>query len=123
MAPAAQDAAILTTATGLHRGLDLTQGPLVQAALFLRGPDAPARLILVVHHLVMDWVSWQIVLDDWQMAYEQLAQGRSVRLPAVPTSFARWAHGAGGVCSGPDPGRRTGVLAQRGGFPHCGLAA
>jgi non-ribosomal peptide synthase protein (TIGR01720 family) len=44
-----------------------------------------------VHHLLVDGVSWRILLEDLQTASEQLSRGESVQLPAKTTSFARWA--------------------------------
>ncbi|WP_268250380.1 non-ribosomal peptide synthetase [Lentzea cavernae] len=68
----------------LQRSLDLENGPLVAAVLFDRG-DEPAWLGLVVHHLVVDGVSWNVLLDDLDAAY----QGEE--LPPKTTSFRRWA--------------------------------
>ncbi|MGH9665948.1 MAG: AMP-binding protein, partial [Bryobacteraceae bacterium] len=48
-------------AEGLHRSLSLTEGPLLRAGLFRFGPDRPARLLFVAHHLVIDGVSWRIL--------------------------------------------------------------
>ena len=45
------------------RALDLQDGPLMRAALFGLGP-AGARLLLVLHHLVVDGVSWRVLLED-----------------------------------------------------------
>jgi non-ribosomal peptide synthase protein (TIGR01720 family) len=45
----------------------------------------------VIHHLVVDGVSWRILLEDLQAAYQQLRRGETVRLPAKTTSFKRWA--------------------------------
>ncbi|WP_439657393.1 amino acid adenylation domain-containing protein [Lentzea sp. HUAS TT2] len=68
----------------LQRSLDLADGPLVAAVLFDRG-DEPSWLGLVVHHLVVDGVSWNILLEDLDAAY----QGEP--LGARTTSFRRWA--------------------------------
>ncbi|WP_329793948.1 amino acid adenylation domain-containing protein [Lentzea sp. DG1S-22] len=68
----------------LQRSLDLAEGPLVAAVLFDRG-DAPAWLGLVVHHLVVDGVSWNVLLEDLDAAY------RGEPLPPKTTSFRRWA--------------------------------
>src|SRR5215470_10410591 len=46
---------------------------------------------MVVHHLVVDGVSWRVLLEDLQRGYEQLARGEGVRLPAKTTSFRGWA--------------------------------
>ncbi|WXG67952.1 amino acid adenylation domain-containing protein [Rhodococcus sovatensis] len=45
-----------------------------------------ARLVLVLHHLVVDGVSWRILLPDLASAYS------GVPLQPVETSMRRWAH-------------------------------
>ncbi|HEY0169642.1 MAG TPA: condensation domain-containing protein, partial [Pyrinomonadaceae bacterium] len=69
----------------------LTEGPLVRVALFERGAGRTARLLFVAHHLVVDGVSWRVLLADLQTACEQLRGGQPVRLPAKTTSYKRWA--------------------------------
>jgi amino acid adenylation domain-containing protein/non-ribosomal peptide synthase protein (TIGR01720 family) len=73
----------------LHRGLDLEQGPVLRAALLHLGKDA-ARLALIAHHLVVDAVSWGVLLEDLLTAYDQLARGGSAALPPKTTSFQQW---------------------------------
>ncbi|WP_217155099.1 non-ribosomal peptide synthetase [[Mycobacterium] fortunisiensis] len=53
---------------------------------------APAnQLLLIVHHLAVDGVSWRILLEDFNLAWAQRHSGQQVLLPAPGTSFARWA--------------------------------
>jgi non-ribosomal peptide synthase protein (TIGR01720 family) len=78
-------------ATQLQASLKLEAGPLLRAALFELGAGGGERLLLVIHHLVVDGVSWRILLEDLQTAYQQLSRGETVRLPAKTTSFKRWA--------------------------------
>ena len=75
----------------VQKSLDLTRGPLTRALLFRGAADAGDRLLLVAHHLVVDGVSWRILLEDLDLAYEQLAAGREPSLPARTTSFQAWA--------------------------------
>ncbi|HEU0252326.1 MAG TPA: condensation domain-containing protein, partial [Pyrinomonadaceae bacterium] len=70
--------------------LNLSEGPLVRVVLFDRGAGRTARLLFVVHHLVIDGVSWRILLEDFQTAYEQLRNGQPVRLPLKTTSLKQW---------------------------------
>ena len=60
-------------------------------AFFWHGADRPARLLVVVHHLAVDVVSWQILLDDLQLALMQCGAGARLRLPAKTASFKAWA--------------------------------
>jgi len=69
------------------------EGPLVHAVLLEWGAGHPARLVLAVHHLVMDAVSWRILLEDLAAVYARLAAGEAVVLPPKTTSFQAWARG------------------------------
>ncbi|HSV66607.1 MAG TPA: amino acid adenylation domain-containing protein [Mycobacteriales bacterium] len=62
----------------------LETGPLFRAVL-----DG-SRLVLAAHHLVIDAVSWRILLDDLRTAYRQAAAGEPVDLGPRTTSFADW---------------------------------
>ena len=48
------------------------------------------QLVLIVHHLAVDGVSWRILLEDLNIAWAQHRGGQSIALPAGGTSFARW---------------------------------
>jgi amino acid adenylation domain-containing protein/non-ribosomal peptide synthase protein (TIGR01720 family) len=75
----------------MQAGLELERGPLLRAALFRRGEGRSARAMVAVHHLVMDGVSWRILLEDLQTAYGQASRGEPPALPEKTTSFRRWA--------------------------------
>jgi amino acid adenylation domain-containing protein/non-ribosomal peptide synthase protein (TIGR01720 family) len=49
------------------------------------------QLLLIVHHLAVDGVSWRILLEDLNLAWAQHRGGQQVALPTPRTSFARWA--------------------------------
>ena len=49
------------------------------------------QLVVIVHHLAVDAVSWRILLEDLNIAWAQHHNGQPVALPAGGTSFARWA--------------------------------
>jgi amino acid adenylation domain-containing protein/non-ribosomal peptide synthase protein (TIGR01720 family) len=90
--PAAeQPAAITAAAARLHTSMDLAAGSLLRAALFDLGPATPGRLLIVIHHLAIDGVSWRILLEDLQTAYEQLRRGGMPQLPPKTTAYKRWA--------------------------------
>jgi non-ribosomal peptide synthase protein (TIGR01720 family) len=71
--------------------LDLGMGPLVRVVLFERGSHQAQLLLLVIHHLAVDGVSWRILLEDLQLAYQQVACGEGIVLPAKTSSFKEWA--------------------------------
>jgi non-ribosomal peptide synthase protein (TIGR01720 family) len=71
--------------------LDLAQGPLWRVALFDCGLESPQRLLLVAHHLVIDGVSWRIMLEDLRNGYEQLERCGAISFGRKTSSFKRWA--------------------------------
>jgi amino acid adenylation domain-containing protein/non-ribosomal peptide synthase protein (TIGR01720 family) len=67
--------------------LDPDAGVMARAVWFDAGPARPGRLLLVVHHLVVDGVSWRILVPDLAAAWRE---GPAALAP-VGTAFARWA--------------------------------
>ncbi|MGW3960832.1 amino acid adenylation domain-containing protein [Amycolatopsis sp. NPDC005003] len=78
-------------AARIQSGLSLEQASLVRAALFTGAGNGSGRLFIAIHHIAVDTVSWNILLEDLTTACAQLTAGRSVRLPAKTSSFADWA--------------------------------
>jgi non-ribosomal peptide synthase protein (TIGR01720 family) len=74
-------------ASRIQRGLSL-DGPLFRLAR-LRLPDGGARLLIVVHHLVVDGVSWRVLLHDLDMAFRSAAQGQPAALPPRTATYQR----------------------------------
>uniref|UniRef100_UPI0013DFAFD6 non-ribosomal peptide synthetase n=1 Tax=Paenibacillus xylaniclasticus TaxID=588083 RepID=UPI0013DFAFD6 len=72
----------------IQRSLILEQGPLIRSALFRT--DSGDHLLIVIHHLVVDSVSWRILLEDLAFGYGQAIQGNRVTLPAKTDSFQKW---------------------------------
>ncbi|HEX4499521.1 MAG TPA: amino acid adenylation domain-containing protein [Thermoanaerobaculia bacterium] len=90
--PAADRPAALTAAAAAAQtSLCLAEGPLMRAVLYRCGLGEPDRLLLAVHHLAIDGVSWRILLEDLESAYRQLGRTGSAELPAKTTSFQEWA--------------------------------
>nr|CRL72923.1 syringomycin synthetase [Mycolicibacterium malmesburyense] len=52
--------------------------------------SSTSQLVLIVHHLAVDGVSWRILLEDLNIAWAQHNSGAPVELPGTGTSFARW---------------------------------
>ncbi|MBM2619513.1 amino acid adenylation domain-containing protein [Actinoplanes sp. LDG1-06] len=65
-------------------------GVMVQAVWFDGGATERGRLLLVVNHLVIDAVSWRILLPDVRAAWTAVADGKEPRLEPVGTSLRRW---------------------------------
>lgn len=62
---------------------NLESDPLIKFTLF-NFPDNSQKLLIIAHHLIVDGVSWRIILDDFQSLY------RGEELPSKTTSFKRW---------------------------------
>ncbi|QXH37688.1 amino acid adenylation domain-containing protein [Pseudomonas muyukensis] len=73
----------------LQRSLDLERGPLLRAVDIRL--DGEQRLLLIIHHLVIDTVSWRILLQDLQQAYQASSQGQPIALPIRTSSYQAWA--------------------------------
>jgi non-ribosomal peptide synthase protein (TIGR01720 family) len=89
--PDEQQATIKDNAAQLHSSLNLSTGPMLRAAYFDLGAEQKGRLLLIIHHLCVDGVSWRVLLEDLRLAYEQLQRREEVKLPTKTTSFKRWA--------------------------------
>ncbi len=83
-------AALETAANEVQASLDLARGELFRATLFELA-DGQQRLLLAVHHLVVDGVSWRILLEDLQTAYQQASLGQAVSLPSRSAPLRQWA--------------------------------
>ncbi|MEP7123627.1 MAG: non-ribosomal peptide synthase/polyketide synthase, partial [Byssovorax sp.] len=102
----AEQTAALEKATGEVQGsLDLERGPVVRVALFDLGKKRPQRLLVVIHHLAVDGVSWRILLEDLWTAYTQVSDGKAISLPAKTTSAKRWAELLAGRARSPEAAR------------------
>ncbi|MFM8278545.1 MAG: amino acid adenylation domain-containing protein [Cyanobium sp.] len=81
-------AAIEQHGSELQACFDLERGPVTRAALF-RLPQG-GRLLWAVHHLVVDALSWRVLLEDLETAYGQAARGEIPQLPAKTTAWGQW---------------------------------
>ncbi|MGD1257808.1 amino acid adenylation domain-containing protein, partial [Mycobacterium seoulense] len=85
----------------LHTVAELSDAALVEARSRLNPAagamlsalwvSSTAQLVVIIHHLAVDGVSWRILLEDLNIAWAQHRLGQPVALPAAGTSFARWA--------------------------------
>ncbi|NJO18536.1 MAG: hypothetical protein HC877_23240 [Thioploca sp.] len=87
---------IVDTGTALlHRtkhyqtSLNLADGPLTRLVLF-KFCDS-VRVFWCIHHLVVDGVSWRILLEDLYIAYNQALIEQRIQLPNKTSSFKAWA--------------------------------
>ncbi|MDQ2882201.1 MAG: condensation domain-containing protein, partial [Actinomycetota bacterium] len=87
-----QTAAMEKVADNIHASFDLRAGPLLKAALLVFGAGQPCYLFMAAHHLVIDAVSWRILLEDLEATYHQAVRGEILPLEAKTTSFQNWAN-------------------------------
>jgi len=78
-------------AAEFQTSLNLGEGPVLRVVYFDLGEKENARLLMIIHHLAMDGVSWRIFMEDLQNAYLQIAQGKEIQSPPKTTSFKEWA--------------------------------
>ena len=115
--PARLRAVLAAEAVAARSRLDPEGGGCVQAVLFDAGPTARGRLLLVVHHAVIDWVSWGVLVPDLRQAWDAISAGTVPELEPPVTSLRRWAellHAAARGRAG-EVSRWTSIL--RGGAP------
>jgi amino acid adenylation domain-containing protein/non-ribosomal peptide synthase protein (TIGR01720 family)/FkbM family methyltransferase len=75
-------------ANRLQGSIDLETGPLMKLGLFhLEDGD---RLLIVIHHLVIDTVSWRILLEDIETLYQQYKNNQPLALPLKTDSYKHW---------------------------------
>jgi non-ribosomal peptide synthase protein (TIGR01720 family) len=91
LAPAQQTREIEALAARAQRGLDITRGPLIRVIHVRLGRGALDRIIVVVHHLAMDFHSWGVLLDELGGIHDALAAGAPVDLAPTTTDFSVWA--------------------------------
>ncbi|KUP39086.1 non-ribosomal peptide synthetase [Bacillus halotolerans] len=73
----------------IQQSIHLAEGPLMKLGLF-QCQDGD-HLLIAIHHLVVDGVSWRILLEDITLAYEQLKNGEAITLPKKTDSYLLWA--------------------------------
>jgi iturin family lipopeptide synthetase B len=76
-------------ANSLQGGISLSKGPLVKLGLFKTKEGD--HLLIIIHHLVVDGVSWRIILEDFATGYKQLSSDENICLAGKTDSFKQWA--------------------------------
>ncbi len=90
--PSQRAAAVAERAAQAQASLNLTRGPLLRAVLFDFGSAENPKLLIVIHHLAVDGVSWRILLEDLDTLCAQLHKSdQPARLPPKTTAFTTWA--------------------------------
>ncbi len=69
--------------------MELANGPLIKACILKS--TGHTMVMIAVHHLLIDSVSWHILLEDLERAVSAYEQGKAVELPHKTASFQQWA--------------------------------
>ncbi len=76
-------------ANQVQAGINIATESLMKVVLFkLNDGD---RLLIVIHHLVVDGVSWRILAEDILNGYQQYLSGEAIQFPLKTDSFKAWA--------------------------------
>lgn len=78
-------------ATKVQGELNIFNGPLIKVVLY-HCSDNKARLLIVLHHLVVDGVSWRILIDDIETIHKAFINSEKIILPAKTFSYRQWGH-------------------------------
>ncbi|HYP63562.1 MAG TPA: condensation domain-containing protein, partial [Acidocella sp.] len=92
LAQDAWDACIAQQAQAARARLVPAAGVMTQAVWFDAGAQNPGRLLLTIHHLAVDGVSWRILVPDLVAAWAAIARGDAAALGSRGTSFRGWAY-------------------------------
>jgi non-ribosomal peptide synthase protein (TIGR01720 family) len=93
-------AAVERRCAEVQEGLDLEHGPMMRVELFELG-ERGQRLLVIVHHFVMDQMSWPPFWEAFEELYRALEAGKAAILPPVETSFVEWAKALAGYADSP----------------------
>lgn len=81
---------ILDTCSKIQKCFQIEKGPLIKAALFQTAQGD--HLFLCIHHLLVDAVSWHIILEDLNRGYSQAKKHEDIVLPAKTASYRDWSN-------------------------------
>jgi amino acid adenylation domain-containing protein/non-ribosomal peptide synthase protein (TIGR01720 family) len=81
---------IESIAESTQASLNIEHGPLWQVVYVDLGVARAPRLLIVVHHLAVDGISWRPLLGDLETAYRQLMARQPIQLPAKSASYKAW---------------------------------
>ena len=87
---AEKDAAstLVSFCNDIQAGADLQSGPLMRLGLFHMKDGS--RVLIVIHHLVVDGISWRILFEDIAILYHQLTSNQPLNLPRKTDAFISW---------------------------------
>ena len=90
--PVEIDSAIEAKAIELQENQNPSESALFQTIFFECGHGNKNKMLLIAHHLLIDNISWQILMSDLESIYGQLSSGEEIALPSKTTSYFKWGH-------------------------------
>jgi len=73
---------------GIQKNMDIHKGPMTQVGLFKT--DSGDKLFIAVHHLLIDGISWRILIEDFVKGYEQVNNNEMLVLEGKTSSYKNW---------------------------------
>ncbi|WP_445632634.1 D-alanine--poly(phosphoribitol) ligase subunit DltA [Nostoc sp. DSM 114161] len=70
--------------------LNLATGPLFRAVYFHNDENKSDKLLLIIHHLIVDGISWRVILQDLAIACDALQKEQEISLSAHSVGFPQW---------------------------------
>ncbi len=83
------ESAIEEKCNQIQKSIDLATGPILKLGLFRTGRGD--YLLIVIHHLVVDGISWAVILEDFAALYQQIEEGQEMQLPLKTHAYREWA--------------------------------
>ncbi len=80
---------IKEVSSSLQLSVNIENGPVFLVALF-NIDDGSQRILFIIHHLYVDTVSWNILMNDFQKGYQQIMQGIVLDLGHRTMSYKSW---------------------------------
>lgn len=84
-------AAVERACAEMQTSFDLETGPLFRSAYFDMGHHSADRVFITAHHLLVDGISFGILLEDLESIYQRLRGGSAARKGRVRVSYKQWA--------------------------------
>lgn len=83
------DAKMEKLGSKLQASIDITNGPLLKIGYFKQ--KEANYLAIIIHHLVVDGISWRILLEDFSQLYQNYSERKEIKLPLKTDAFQHWA--------------------------------
>ncbi|MEQ9657501.1 amino acid adenylation domain-containing protein, partial [Fulvivirga sp.] len=78
----------LEAANELQESIDVENGPLIKLCLFQ--DEGHCKLLIVVHHFVIDTISWRILVEDFNDLLNQVLKDEQLKLPLKTDAYLLW---------------------------------